>query len=117
MTHINRAGFEIVSDVLEILHHTQRVAAGESGKTRRSVITTLWHTIRKTAPPIAACSIDADAMRTAAAKQVSTDSLLPAWPIHTLSKKEPRKVQGSVAGPPISIAATPMPAGGKIGDA
>jgi hypothetical protein len=34
-----------------------------------------------------------------------------------LSKKEPRKVQGSVAGPPISIAATPMPAGGKIGDA
>ena len=35
-------------------------------------------------------------------------------PTHRLSKSEPRNVQGSVAGPPISIAATAMPAGGKI---
>jgi hypothetical protein len=34
-----------------------------------------------------------------------------------LSKNEPKKVHGSVTRPPISIAATAIPAGGKTGDA
>src|SRR5262249_62251048 len=71
----------------------------------------------KPAPPIAACSAEAEAMTAAAASQVTADPGPTEEAVQRLSRNEPRKVHGKIAGPPISIAAMAIPAGGKIGDA
>ena len=60
---------------------------------------------------------DAEAMTAAAASHEIVDPRSTGEAVKTVSRNEPRKVQGSVARPVISIAAMAIPAGGKIGDA